>query len=83
MIFHLCHYRNKYLPMDLLFENAQFFVSMNSAIKNAAAAKIDVKVKLGKELVTTLDQLQRDFYVEYNEMLAEEVKESFMELRAV
>lgn len=54
---------------------------MNSAIKKAAAAKIDVKTKLGKELATTLNHLQYDYFTEFNALFSEDARESFTELR--
>lgn len=55
---------------------------MNLAIKNAAA-KNDVKKLLGKELLTTYDQLQHDFYAEFNEEFEEGIRESFTQSREV
>lgn len=69
--------------MNLSFNDADSFISMNSAIKKAVAEKIDVKTKLGKEIATTLDQLQRDFYTEFYSIFSEELKKIFTELRTV
>lgn len=56
---------------------------MNLAIKKAAAAKIDVKTKLGKELVTTFEELQLEYYAEHNEWFEEKIGKSFNESRAI
>lgn len=56
---------------------------MNLAIKKAAAAKIDVKKKLGKSLITTFNELQNDFYAENNEAFEKVVRENFSGAQAV
>lgn len=57
------------------------FISMNKAIKRAVAVKIDVKAVLGKELVSTFDQLQYEYYTEYDAFSENFVGESFAESR--
>lgn len=83
MIFHLYYNRSSYILVERSEDDAVFFSSMNLAIINAAAAKIDVKIMLGMELVATFEQLQLDYYEEYNEWFKENVEESFTESRAI
>lgn len=64
-------------------EDAQFFISMNLAIKNAAASKIDVKAELKKELAAALDDLQLDYSTEYTRWFQEEVGQNYAEARAL
>lgn len=83
MIFHLYYNRSSYILVERSEDDAVFFSSMNLAIINAAAAKIDVKIMLGTELVATFEQLQLDYYEECNEWFKENVEESFTESRAI
>lgn len=58
---------------------------MNDVICEAAhpetGPKTDVKTKLGKGLIETIDVLQYNFYVEDEESFEEYVRESYEDLR--